>query len=186
MTLYVIPTQSRLIRLPGEEKRIRGEFAVQHQLHAMGLTADAAVKITLKRQGKRRRPDPIEEPTLPGYVFADIPAEMFASAVRVQGSYGQAMAVPMGEVTGVRAFLRRVAVEREKVQRQIANGEVATTFDPGDVLEILSGPFKEQLAKFQGVIQRAYDSHPKLKLSMDLMGQQVPVEVDPLDVKKVG
>lgn len=185
MTLYAICTTTRKIRICGEADRIRGEFAVERQLRAMGIEADAAMKITLKRQGKRRTADAIEEPLLAGYVFADIPPELYVSAMHCRGAWGQAMAVPKGaETAQVRKFLSAASEARTEAARAIANGKASVAYDQGDLLEILTGPFRDQLARFRGVVQRAHDAHPKLRLEMQVFGQSVPVEVDPLDVKK--
>ncbi|MGR1583367.1 hypothetical protein ACSSNL_18130 [Thalassobius sp. S69A] len=85
--LYAICTTTRKIRIPGHTDRLRGECAVVAQLREMGINADAAMEVTLKRQGKRRYPDVIERPLLAGYVFADVPADMYASAIRLHGVY---------------------------------------------------------------------------------------------------
>lgn len=184
MTLYAICTTSAKIRLCGHPEKIRGEFAVERQLREMGIEADAMEKITLKRQGKRRRPDAISEPLLAGYVFADIPPDMFAAAVRVAGAWGQAMAVPRAEATSVRKFMDAATAARTEALRAVQNCEAVTQYDRGEVLEILSGPFRDQLAAFQRVVQSARDEHPRLRLQMEAFGRSVDVEVDPLDVKK--
>mgnify|MGYP000259025892 CR=1 FL=1 len=56
-------------------------------------------------------------------------------------------------------------------------------FQPGQALEILSGPFMERIVSFGRMIQGAHDLHPMIEAKGDFMGQQTTFKIDPLDVK---
>lgn len=188
MTLYAIPTTTGKVRHDGE--RIRGEWAVEKALEAMGCTVHDQRAVEFKRKGKKRFPELIYSPCLPGYVFAEIPDDIFGRAVHVAGAFGSALPIPKGQnpeycpTAAVMRFLYRLATKRKEAERCEGNATMAQAFEMGEPLQILAGPFADQLAKFSGVVHRAHDMHPKIKLDMEVMGQRVPIEIDPLDVRK--
>ncbi len=54
---------------------------------------------------------------------------------------------------------------------------------PGQALEVLEGPFKERMLRFQRMVQAAHDMHPVIEADIEVFGQVARVKVDPLDVK---
>lgn len=195
MGWYLGITTTRNVRLPRwaqykeTEETVtveRGEFAVVTQLQAMGFEAWCPRLIEFKRQGKRRRPDPIITPYLPGYVFVESPEERFHEVHAAQGLAQTLMAVSEAEMRRVAQFRAKVDAENDRAEKIIAANDRAAMiqFASGEALEILSGPFKDRIVKFKRMVDAAHEMHPMVEAEMDLMGSKVPVRVDPLDVKR--
>ncbi len=198
MTWYLGKTTTKIVKLPRElhfegsesaEDLItqeRGEFAVERQLLALGIEAHAPRKVELKRRGKKRTADKIENPYLPGYFFADIPADKFAAAQEVRGLLPGLMAIPAAEVKReIRKFLATVDDENAEAQRILdANDKAAMCqFAPGEASEILAGPFMDRLVRFKRMYQNEHDPHPMIEARAELFGQEVKLTLDPLDVR---
>ncbi|MFV1798192.1 hypothetical protein [Phaeobacter sp. Ay1a-4a] len=188
MTWYLGTTTTRLIAPePGSEKE-RGEFAVERQLRALGIDAHAPRKIEFKRVGKKRHAEPITSAYLPGYIFAEIPAALFTQAIGCRGLNPSLMAVSPQEVRKhVQPFLSMVDQEAAETERIIASRDRAAMcqFQPGQALEILSGPFMDRVVSFTRMVEAAHDMHPMIEASVQMFGQVSKVRVDPLDVKGV-
>lgn len=182
----ILTTTTGHVRLNSGEK-LRGEFAVEQQLHEMGVEAWTPRKITFARRGKKRHPEPVIEPYLPGYVFADIPATAFHSAVQARGAFQTTLHLSEGSLAAVRAFQRRVEDENAEANRIIARNDRAAMaeFNPGDALEILAGPFAERLVRFRRITMAGNPAVPCVEWEADFLGQVVRGAVDVLDVKKV-
>lgn len=185
MTWYLGRTTTRHIAPePGAEKE-RGEFAVERQLRALGIEAHAPRKIEFKRVGKKRHAEPITSAYLPGYVFADIPAELFTRAIHCRGISSTLLAVTPQEVRRhVQPFLAKVDDENAEAKRIIDSRDRAAMcqFEPGQALGILAGPFMERAAKFLRMVQAAHDLHPMIEAESEMFGRAVRVKIDPLDV----
>ena len=180
----ILTTTTGHVRLLGGEK-LRGEFAVERQLQDMGLTAWTPRKITFMRRGKKRHPEPVIEPYLPGYVFADIPAQAFHEALQARGAFSTTLHLSQGSFAAVRAFQSRVEAENAEANRIIAANDRAAMvqFNPGDALEILAGPFAERLVKFRRMVMAGNPAVPQVEWETDMLGQMVRGTVDVLDVK---
>jgi len=201
MTWYLgITTTRKIAPFPGAEKE-RGEFAVVRQLQAMGIEAHAPVRITFLRKGKRRYAEPETEVLLPNYVFADIPDDLYHAAIRARGLAPTLMAISRADMTGVRKdkdqnevqtgkglseFITRANAKAEEARRIIDRNDRAAMcqFDPGDMLEILSGPFMNQVVRFTRMVSAAHEMHPMVGFEGELFGRAVPGVIDPLDVRK--
>ena len=92
-----VTTTRKIVPMPGLEKE-RGEFAVLRQLTSMGIEAFVPKKIEFVRQGKRRYPDPISSPFMPGYVFLNAGPEEFYKAMDCRGLARTLMALREGEL----------------------------------------------------------------------------------------
>lgn len=187
MTFYLlIATGKQIAPFPGADK-MRGEFAVERQLQRLGIEAHAPRKITFKRQGKRRHPDPITEVICPNYVFADIPAHLYATAMQCRGLSPTTMVVSEQQVKRhVRPFIERAAEKAAEAHRIIeANDRAAMCqYEPGELLEVLSGPLEGTFAKFKRMVHSSHDFHPSLEVEFDMMGRAVTGKVDPLDARR--
>ena len=186
MTWYLGITTSRLIApTPGAEKE-RGEFAVERQLRDLGLQAHAPRKIEFKRVGKKRYPDPVTTAYLPGYIFAEIPAAKYASAIQCNGLRPTLMAIPHQEVQRhVLRFIDRAVSENAEAERIVARRDrpAMCQFKSGEALEVLAGPFLERVLHFRRMTQASHDVYPMIEAEIEVFGQAVRVKMDPLDVK---
>lgn len=198
MTWYLgITTTKKIAPYPGWEKE-RGEMAVKRQLLDLGIEeAHAPVRIEFMRKGKRRFAEPTEEVLLPNYIFADIPAELFYDAIKCRGLVPSLMAIRQADLEtytdrdgqehiGLLPFMRRAEAKEAEARRIIASNDHAAMcqFDPGDTLEILSGPFMGQLVKFTRMIQSAHDLHPMVGFEGEMFGSSIPGMIDPLSVRR--
>lgn len=186
MTWYLGITTTRLIApQPGADK-VRGEFAVEAQLRAMGLEAWTPRKIEFKRQGKQRYAEPVTLPYLPGYVFARIPAQDYARSITgTTGLSRTTMPLSGASMASVEAFRRRVEAEQAEAERIIARNDRAamSAFVPGEALEILAGPFMDRAVSFRRMVENAA-GWPEIEGEAQIFGQAVRVRVDPLDVRR--
>ena len=180
----ILTTTTGQVALIGGEK-LRGEFAVERQLQDMGIDAWTPRKITFMRRGKKRHPEPVIAPYLPGYVFADIPAEAFREALQARGAFATTLHLSQRSSPTVRAFQRRVEAENAEANRIIAANDRAAMvqFNPGDALEILAGPFAERLVKFRRIVMAGNKDYPQIEWETDMLGQMVRGTVDVLDVR---
>lgn len=197
MTWYLGKTTTKQIRLPRElhyradghaslVTQERGEFAVERQLRALGIEAHAPRKIEFKRIGKKRHAEAITSPYLPGYIFADIPADLFAQAINCKGIGATLLTVTKQEVRKhVRPFLAKVDAENAEAERIVASRDRAAMceFEPGQALEILDGPFGGRIVEFARIMEAAYELHPMIEFEAQLFGRFVRGRIDPLSVK---
>ena len=198
-----ITTTRKIIPMPGMDKE-RGEFAVERQLQSMGVDAFVPKFIEFKRQGKRRYADAIPTPYLPGYIFADLSPEQFYKALEVRGMARTLMALtahdlngtppkedergkpkPGTEKVGVLRF-REIAAQKEAEGRRIIESNdraEMVQYNPGDVLDIISGPFLERAVRFIRTIDSAHSPFPMIEGETELFGRTTKIQIDPLDVK---
>jgi transcription antitermination factor NusG len=187
MTWYLGVTTTRQIRpFPGADK-CRGEFAVQKQLEAMGIESHVPYKIGFTRSGKQRYAEPTTEVLMPNYIFADIPAHMYATAMGCNGLARTMQAVHPSEVQRqLQPFFAKCEDNNAEAMRIIEAGDRAAMcqFNPGDPLEILSGPFKGMIAEFGRMVQSARDPWPMVEGEAQILGQAVKIKADVLDVRE--
>lgn len=186
MTWYLGITTTRLIApYPGGES-MRGEFAVEWQLLDMGLDAYAPRKIDFLRRGKKRHAEAVTSPYLPGYVFANIPADRYFDVLReVRGLSRTLMAIPRAEERSIRAFIVRAEAEQVEAERITRRQDRAAmqAFSAGDALAIISGPFMDQAVTFKRMVTNAA-GWAEIEAEAELFGQAVKLTVDPLDVRR--
>lgn len=174
------------------------EFEVADELAALGIDVWCGRAIEWKRLGKKRKPEPVERPALPNYLFAEMTPRQFYEAQSVKFLAGTMTPLTEQEVHGKPAWVDDVGrkhparpglyqfkadVDRayERADKARRNSEVPRAeFKPGETVTIIGGPFADKIATFRRVVERAFDLHPRLRLDMD----GLPLEVDPLDVRR--
>lgn len=92
------------------------------------------------------------------------------------------MGVNPASVPGVMAFIDRVERDFAARMAQIEAGERVHEYNPGDLLQIIAGPFAGQLARFQSIAEAG--EHPQIIAETDMMGQVARVMIDPLKARK--
>ena len=171
MPLWVIATTT------GQEQ------TVQEQLEALGLTCSVPLRVDVIRQGKRRRPDVVERAYLPGYAFGwfgndDWHAVKHAKHVRTM------MGVSEPSERLVLAFIARVEADYMARKAQIDAGLRVEEYNPGDLLQIMTGPFAGQLARFTRMLETAHDVFPMIEAELDVFGRAARVQVDPITARR--
>lgn len=171
MTLWVIATTN------GQEQN------VQEQIEALGLTCAVPLRVDVIRQGKRRRPDVVERAYLPGYAFAWFGAEDW-HAIRGAKHVRTMMGVSAQSERLVRAFIASVQADYEARMAQISAGLRVEEYNPGDLLQIMTGPFAGQLARFTRMLETAHDVFPVIEAEFELFGRTAKVQVDPIAARR--
>jgi transcription antitermination factor NusG len=160
------------------------EFDVEEQATALGIEATVPRRVDIIRRGKRRWPDAIESPFLPNYVFVWMTDEEW-HWLRDIKEVASIMGVGPLEAREVQDFIAAAEASYQARMAQIAAGQRVAEYEPDDVLTIISGPLQGQMARFRKMVERADELFPKIAADMELMGRVVPVEIDPLDARKV-
>ena len=63
---------------------------------------------------------------------------------------------------------------------QESKPQIRLTFDRGDRVKIIDGPFSEQL----GLVDEVYDEKSRLKVLVSIFGREAPVDIGFLQVEK--
>ncbi len=156
------------------------EFEVVEDLEQLGIWTWCGRVINWRRTGKKRFPEPHEEPALPNYLFMDLTAEEFHKALGVRFLASTLVALARIDMKGFNKFCHVTDKEFRKQDKLRQSQEVPVSeFNPGEELLIIGGPFADKLATFRRVIERAHEMHPKLEAEIS----GIRVQLDPLDVK---
>ena len=159
------------------------ELEAEEAIQAMGLDCIVPRKVEMIRRGNRRRPDVVESPFLPNYLFVWAnPEEWYW--LRDVKHVANIMGVSPQEERLVRAFIDRVQSDYTTRLAQIAAGERLAEYNPGDILEIMLGQFAGKTATFIAMVERAHELFPRIKADMEAMGRVVQVELDPLQARR--
>jgi transcription antitermination factor NusG len=171
MTLWVIATTT------GQEQ------LVQEQLDALALSCAVPLRVDMRRQGKRRRPDPVVSAYLPGYAFAWFGDDDW-HAVREAKHVRSMMGVTAAAERGVQAFIDRVEADYRDRMAQIEAGQRVCEYEPGDLLQIMGGQFLDRLARFRRMVDEPGEAFPQIEAETEMMGRTVRVRLDPIAVRK--
>lgn len=159
------------------------EFEVQDELRDMGIHAWAGRVIRWKRTGKKRYPEPHEEPALPNYLFLALTPETFYQAQSVRFLASTMIMLGTLDRRGLVSFQGNVQAAYEEQDRLRRNAEMPRAeFNAGEQIEIIGGPFADKIATFRRVIERSGMYHPKLEAEIS----GIRLQLDPLDVKRIG
>ena len=150
----------------------------------MGLTVWNLRKIEFIRQGKKRRPEAIESPYLPNYIFAEIPAHRFLDVVGIKYLAKTLTPLTRCDLKALRAFSEVTAKEYDAAQRIKGNQDLISEYKAGQAVRLLDGRFADRLLTFKGVVERSFDLYPKIQMETEMFGRSVLVEADPLDVRR--
>lgn len=176
--------------------RAKHEFEVEEAIRDLGLWVAAPKSLERKRIGRTKRDVKFyDAPYVPNFLFAEIPADRFLDVVAVKHVAPTLTPVSRGDWAGgtdsrgnvrqgVAHFLDAVDSEyraRDK-ERENLNAPV-WEFQPGQALEVLSGPFKGFMATFRRMIEQPHHSFAKVGAEAEVFGRTTPFEIDPLDVR---
>lgn len=190
--IYLLHTTTAHIRYASGLDKEPAEFVIARQIRDLGLRAWAPVRAEFKRSGKDRHASLHESPYLPGYVFAEVPAEFYHDVMSLKGVRPTSQFVhgrddctttPRGQLLAFSAAAdeelakaREIAADAEKRKQPLA------AFRPGQALRIIAGPLADQIATFERITKGASDAFPRIRARLEIMGASVPVTIDPLHV----
>ena len=88
----------------------------------------------------------------------------------------------------VRAYLDpfRARVDADFYARQAAidAGQKVAEYEPGDLLQIMAGPFAGQLATFRKLAETDHDLFPRIKADVELFGRTTTIDLDPIHARR--
>jgi transcriptional antiterminator NusG len=119
----------------------------------------------------------VEEKLYPGYVFVEMIVTddswyVVRNTPQVTGFVGSGITpIPVGKE------------EMDNILKQIEQGEPEFVMDaePGDLVRIVDGPFKDQ----EGKLSEVDAEKGKVKVMVSMFGRETPVELDFLQIKKI-
>ena len=182
-------------------------------LARFGIDHWRGVRIEFERRGKQRTAEPHEYPALHNYIWVNPTLEQvpMLSKVRYLGSTFHMLGPQI--IKQCRAFHSEVAqketearvlmAERERIleeakaradtkeqceaalsKRMAAYRTSIASYTDGAQIEIRDGALAGEIATFRRLVQNAHDLFPRLQADIMMMGQLLPVELDPLDVRR--
>lgn len=178
------------------------EFALVEDCSALGIVAIAPRKVEAVRTGNRRWPEPRVTPYLPNYVFVTATADEwhwlkdikyvrdimgvapqwerkvhdFCATIETQ--YHERMI----EIDQAAAVMRNREASKEARREAM---RVIQHYQPGDLLEVICGPFAGQIVAFGAMVERAASKLPEIEVNLSGL-QWGTMRMDPLHVRKVG
>ncbi|MEN9932977.1 MAG: hypothetical protein RIS17_1550 [Pseudomonadota bacterium] len=179
------------------------EFALVEDCWVLGVEAIAPRKVEAVRTGNRRYPEPRVTPYLGNYVFITASADEWHWLKNIR-YLRSIMGVPPGEERKVRSFCEMVeaqyAVRMAEIEQaaavmlnRVASKEarrealrVMQSYTPGDLLEVICGPFAGTVMAFGRMVERGAVMAPEIEATMTLFGRESTVRLDPLSIKKAG
>lgn len=176
------------------------EFDLVEDCTVLGVEAVAPRKVEAIRTGNRRWPEARITPYLPNYVFVSATPEEWHWLREIR-YVRDIMGIGENEARLVREFIatvetqfavRRTEIDRaeaimrdrdaSKAQRREAI-KAMQHYQPGDMLEVITGPFAGQLVRFGQMVERANATLPEIEVALDGL-QWGNMRMDPLSVKK--
>lgn len=157
----------------------RTEFAARDVLEALDITCIVPRKVEMVRLPKRRRPEPVESPSLQSYIFAAMTAEQWHLA-RAEGVMRTVRMIGPKEWARVLKYAARVEADYQCRMEQIERGERIMEYQPGQALEILGDDLLRSMARFKRIIEGAV---PMLEVEMDCAMGRFTATVDPIYAK---
>jgi len=158
------------------------EFDAQEEAEALGLWAIVPRRVDMLRRGVQRRAEPVITAYLPNYLFFRSDNEGW-HWMKGSKTVRTVMGVSPGNAALVDAFINRVEADFAARMAQIEAGQRVDEYEPGDLLEIITGPFAGVLASFKRVAEGA-GIFPELVVETQLFGQAVTVRVDPIAARR--
>jgi transcription antitermination factor NusG len=161
------------------------EIDAATEAEALGISCLVPRRVDLIRQGKRRRPDAVITAAWPRYIFADVTDTQWHTFTAIKG-VRSVLWVADKEAVTVRKQANAIERAFEQRMAQIEAGERVSEYEPGALLNIISGEFAGQVATFTRTVERSQEMFPRIMAEMEFFGRAVKVDLDPLDVRRAG
>jgi transcription antitermination factor NusG len=158
------------------------EFDAQEEAEALGLWAMVPRRVDMLRKGFNRRAEPVISAYLPNYMFFRSGNEGW-HWMKGSKTVRTVMGVSPGNAALVDQFIERVEADFAARMAQIEAGQRVDEYEPGDLLQIVTGPFAGVVASFKRLAEGA-SMFPELVVETQLFGQAVTVRVDPIAARR--
>lgn len=160
------------------------EFAVMDDLADLGIAHWRGERIEFERRGKNRTAEPYRYPALPNYIWIRPLPQQVHSLASIEFMARTFHFLSAHSAREMERFRRMAEARKLEAERIIGNRDAIAEYQAGQKLEISDGPFAGELATFCRIVHRSGELFPKIKAEMSLMGALVPIELDPLSVRK--
>lgn len=178
------------------------EFDLVENCEVMGITAIVPRKVESVRTGNKRWPEPRVTPYLPNYAFIEASDDEW-HWIREVKYVRDLMGVAPGWRPRLQAFFDAVEAQYTVRMAEIENAQkvmrsreatkearrealkVIQSYQPGDLLDVITGPFAGQVAAFGAMVERAASLTPEIEVTLQGIDWGT-VRLDPLAVKKAG
>ncbi len=144
-------------------------------------------KVEAIRQGKRRWPDPVISAAWPNYAFLTLTDAQWHQLHQLRKPPFRGTFHLVAAKEWDRCLLPAVArVEQDFQYRMemIEAGQRVAEYNAGDALTMIGGPFAGQMLRFKAMVEAAHEVFPQIKATMDMMGREVDVLLDPIHARK--
>jgi transcription termination/antitermination protein NusG len=175
---YVVHTYSG-----SEEKARQGlqdRIKAQHMEGRFGqIFVPRTASETVLKSGKKKR---VEKTSFPGYIlvemdFDDATSLLVRETPKITGFVGNAKTPrPMSDAE----VLRLTSPEAVEAQKVAVAAEVS--FRKGESVKVKEGPF----TNFDGIVDEVRADKMKLRILVSIFGRETPVELDYIQVEKIG
>jgi len=169
---YAIHTYSGYEDAVARNLRQRVEsMSMEDKIFSIIVPTEKRIKI---KSGKRKV---IEEKIYPGYVLIDMIVTddswyVVRNTPRVTGFVGAGITPLPLEKTEVDTLLSRMGEAEPRHKIEVSKG---------DAVRITDGPFKDT----EGKVEEVDEERGKIKVLVSLFGRETPVELDPVQAKKL-
>lgn len=186
----------------GKEDGKHREFCFVDECAELGVTAIVPRAVDVVRSGNNRWPEPKVRPYLEGYAFVHATDSEWHWVKQIDYVRNIMGVAPQWEpkiaefVDAVETQYTVRMAEIESAQKVMLDREASKearreaikaiqSYAPGDLLEVITGPFAGQLAAFGAMVERANSLTPEIEVALQGIGWG-NVRLDPLAVKKAG
>ncbi len=159
------------------------EFVARDTLADLGISCLVPRKVEMVRLPKRRRPEPVIEPLLQGYLFATMNATQWHLAAAEGIMRTVKVISPKEWDKHVLPFAARVEADYQYRMAQIEAGERIAEYHPGQALQILGGALIGQFATFRSIVDGMV---PMLKVEYECVMGRITGLVDPIYARAAG
>lgn len=169
---YVIHTYSGYEDSVAKNLKQRAEsLGMEDKIFNVLVPKEKKIKI---KNSKRKT---VEEKIYPGYVLVEMIVTddswyLVRNTPNVTGFVGAGTTPVPVSPKEVEILKKRMGVEAPKYK---------ITVNPGDLVKIIDGPFKD----FDGKVSEIDKDRGKVKVFVNMFGRDTPVELDSLQIKKV-
>ncbi|MBC7196583.1 transcription termination/antitermination protein NusG [Deferribacteraceae bacterium V6Fe1] len=169
---YVVHTYSGFEKRVKQllEERIKNEH-LEEQIDDILIPTEDVVEL---KKGKKKIS---KKKTFPGYILVHM--EMNTT------NWHKVKSIP--KVTGFVGGINPVPIPEEDVKAMIDLAKsqaprMASKYMKGDTVEVIDGPF----SGFNGVVDEVNPEKEKVRVIVSIFGRQTPIELDYLQIKRVG
>jgi transcription elongation factor/antiterminator RfaH len=153
----------------------KGEHRVKEHFERMGI--EPLLPLTKVFRHPQHKMHPVLHPLFPNYLFAKLNLERHYYKVKWTRGVNRILGVgnePIPISEKVIDVLRDRMSEDDSV-------ELIDEFQEGNLVQITSGPLKD----FVGVFQKGLSSGGRVRILLDLIGKELPVQIYRYQIRKV-